>query len=162
MKDPLLGWKTLSDCLKSSGLMSVGLYSELARTHVKEIRDYIAKYKLLANSRDIKIARNKLFNSDEITNDVFLGSSDFYSLSGIRDYLFHVQEHRFTIPQIKEALESINLRFCGFESEYVLTKFITDNKGKTDIYDLDLWHNFEKRNPNTFAGMYQFWCQKCS
>jgi len=23
-----------------------------------------------------------------------------------------------------------------------------------------LWDQFEKANPNTFSGMYKFWCQK--
>ncbi len=26
--------------------------------------------------------------------------------------------------------------------------------------DLDRWHEFETKNPDTFSGMYQFWVQK--
>ena len=38
MEDPFLGWKILTKCLKTGGLMAIGLYSELARKHVVEIR----------------------------------------------------------------------------------------------------------------------------
>ena len=34
-------------------------------------------------------------------------SRDFYSLSTVRDLVFHVKEHQFTIPQIKRALEEL-------------------------------------------------------
>jgi hypothetical protein len=28
------------------------------------------------------------------------------------------------------------------------------------LIDLDRWHEFEMKSPDTFAGMYQFWVQK--
>ena len=31
---------------------------------------------------------------------------------------------------------------------------------EADTFDLGLWDEFESRHPDTFAGMYQFWCQK--
>ena len=31
---------------------------------------------------------------------------------------------------------------------------------EADTFDLDLWDEFEGKHPDTFAGMYQFWCQK--
>jgi hypothetical protein len=68
-------------------------------------------------------------------------------MSTLRDLLFHVQEHRFTIPQIDASLTQLGLVFCGFENKKVL-------------YDLEKWDTFEKENPRTFATMYQFWCQK--
>jgi SAM-dependent methyltransferase len=40
---------------------------------------------------------------------------DFYSLSGCRDLLFHVQEQRFTLPRIAAILAELDLRFVGFE-----------------------------------------------
>ena len=40
---------------------------------------------------------------------------DFYSLSGCRDLLFHVQEHRFTLPQLAVLLAGLGLSFLGFE-----------------------------------------------
>ncbi len=87
-------------------------------------------------------------------------SPDFYNLSELRDLLFHVQEHRFTIPLIKDHLNKLGLKFCGFESSKIVSHFKLTNKHKEDPYDLDKWEEYEEANPRVFAGMYQFWCQK--
>ena len=84
---------------------------------------------------------------------------DFFSLSELRDLLFHVQEHRFTIPQIQDCLSELGLKFCGFETQ-IVSHFKQNNKAKDDPYDLDKWQAYEEANPRAFAGMYEFWCQK--
>ena len=40
--------------------------------------------------------------------------SDFFTTGECRDLLFHVQEHQFTIPEIKNFLAEIGLTFLGF------------------------------------------------
>ena len=89
-----------------------------------------------------------------------MSASDFFSLSEFRDLIFHVQEHRFTLPQIKNCLEKLGLKFCGFENEVAASNFRELYGIEADIYDFELWHQYEERNPQAFAGMYQFWCQK--
>ena len=89
-------------------------------------------------------------------------SSDFYSMSTLRDLLFHVQEHRFTIPQIEANLTQLGLVFCGFEHPPTVQKFQSRNLTENAVYDLEKWDAFEKENPREFVGMYQFWCQKAS
>jgi hypothetical protein len=88
--------------------------------------------------------------------------SDFFSLSNCRDLLFHVQEHRFTLPQIKAALETLELEFLGFElrDRATMRKFKKTHPKKWARTSLPLWHKFELKNPDTFRGMYQFWCKK--
>ena len=86
-------------------------------------------------------------------------SSDMYSLSNVRDLLFHAQEHTFTILSIKDQLLKLKLNFCGFEADDILKKYLQTNK-ENDLYDLDKWDCFEKYNPMLFGRMYQFWCQK--
>ena len=44
MEDPVAGWRVLTDCLKPGGLMKIGLYSELAREHIVEIRQETVSY----------------------------------------------------------------------------------------------------------------------
>jgi len=85
---------------------------------------------------------------------------DFYSLSELRDLLFHVEEHRFTIPQIKEHLNELGLVFCGFPHGEIQQKFKSKIIEPEAIYDLDKWDEYERKNPDVFFGMYQFWCQK--
>ena len=80
----------------------------------------------------------------------------------MRDLLFHVQEHRFTLPQIKASLEALGLTFSGFvfSNETIGKTFKLSHPEPEAIYDLDVWHEFETANPDTFIGMYQFWVQK--
>ena len=87
-------------------------------------------------------------------------SADFYSLSTLKDLLFHVQEHRFTLPEIENVLQQLNLEFCGFDSNQITSEFKQSSKTNIDLYDLKKWNEFELANPWTFVGMYQFWCQK--
>ena len=87
-------------------------------------------------------------------------SPDFYTVSGVRDLLFHVKEHKFTISKIKEYLDKLGLVFLGFEDQLVKENFKDNYTNKDDLFDLDEWEEYEKFNPRIFAGMYQFWCKK--
>ena len=98
--------------------------------------------------------------SEKDHHKLIIQSPDFYSLSTLRDLLFHVQEHRFTVTQIKDCLNKLGLKFCGFESKNIVSSFTKINTNKGDPYDLDKWQAYEEANPRAFAGMYQFWCQK--
>ena len=163
MKDPIEGLKVLLDILEPHGFLKLGLYSESARRDVVKAREFIEEKNYKNISKDIKICRQDIIDQKE---DPLLkqlvGTPDFYSTSTVRDLLFHVQEHRFTIPQISEILKDFNLEFLGFffpnplvKKEY-LKNFPEDKKNTS----LDNWHQFEINNPNIFAGMYQFWVRK--
>ena len=160
MAEPIIGWKVLVDLLKPGGLMKIGLYSELARRDVVKVREEIAALKVGTLKTDIRRFRQRLKDSKDESHHFLTKSSDFFSLSAIRDLIFHVQEHRFTLPQVKRCLDGLGLRFCGFENQNLISNFKEFNRNKADIYDLDLWHEYEKRNPQAFTEMYQFWCQK--
>ena len=160
MDDPAAGWKVLADCLKPGGLMCIGLYSELGRQHIVEARKEIYQLGLGSSNTEMRSLRDIIINSAKDHHKIIKISRDFYSLSTLKDLLFHVQEHRFTTPQIKDHLEKLGLKFCGFESQNILSHFYKTNKNKGDAYDLDKWQKYEKANPKAFAGMYQFWCQK--
>ncbi len=160
MDDPMDGWRVLVNLLKSGGLMKIGLYSNLARLHIKKIRGEIAELKLGKSEVEIRKFRENLIGSNYKHHKSITTSKDFFTLSTIRDLIFHVQEHCFTLPQIKGCLNELGLNFCGFENDDIISHFKEFNGNKADIYDLTLWHHYEKRNPRAFAGMYQFWCQK--
>ena len=140
--------------------MKIGLYSELARQHIVEIRQEISKTGIGSSDAAMKSFRKTMMTSGQKHHKKILNSPDFYSLSNFKDLLFHVQEHRFTIPQIKDCLSGLELKFCGFESSKIVSHFKLSNIGVDDPYDLDKWHAYEELNPGAFAGMYQFWCQK--
>ena len=140
--------------------MKIGLYSTLARQHIVEMRQEISKAGIGSSDAAMKSFRATVMASDQNHHKRILTSTDFYSLSTLKDLLFHVQEHRFTIPQLKQCLEELGLKFCGFENDSIVNKFSVSNAGVNDPYDLDKWQTYEVSNPRTFASMYQFWCQK--
>ena len=165
MAEPLAGWKVLVDLLRPRGLMRIGLYSEIARQHIVETRAFIAKNNYGSSQKGIRQCRVEIMemptNADSKISKV-LNSFDFYSLSTCRDLLFHVQEHRFTLPEIETALKELGLVFIGFEFQdhQVHNRFKELDPRKESLTSLPLWHQFELDHPDTFAGMYQFWVQR--
>ena len=160
MDEPMAGWRVLVNLLKAGGLMKIGLYSELARRHVERVREEIALKGIGTSEVEIRQFRRSLAESHHEHHKQLTGHFDFFSLSMLRDLVFNVQEHRFRLPQIESCLDNLGLGFCGFEGEGVLAKFKAVFGEEANAYDLSLWDEFEEINPRTFAGMYQFWCQK--
>ena len=160
MDDPMGGWKVLVDLLKPGGLMKIGLYSELARGSIAHAREEIGSLGVGTSEAEIRKYRQSLVESHNEQHKQLTQFRDFFSLSTLRDLIFHVQEHRFTLPQIQDCLDELGLNFCGFESKDIVSQFRKFHGDGSDIYDLALWHQLEENSPHTFAGMYQFWCQK--
>jgi len=160
MDEPMAGWRSLTDCLELGGLMKIGLYSELARQHIVRMREEINQSGIGSSDVAMRSFRGDVINSSEEHHKRIRSSINFYSLSELRDLLFHVQEHRFTIPQLKNCLSELDLKFCGFDADVIVRDFMLTNTGADDPYNLDKWHSYEEANPNTFIAMYQFWCQK--
>ena len=160
MDEPMAGWRSLKDCLELGGLMKIGLYSELARQHIVRMREEINQSGIGSSDVAMRSFRSDVINSSEEHHKRIRSSINFYSLSELRDLLFHVQEHRFTIPQLKDCLSELDLKFCGFAADVIVRDFKLTNTGADDPYNLDKWHSYEEANPNTFIAMYQFWCQK--
>tara|TARA_B100000795_G_scaffold268486_1_gene255537 strand:+ start:1042 stop:3060 length:2019 start_codon:yes stop_codon:yes gene_type:complete len=163
MKDPVAGLKVLLDILHPHGYLKLGLYSQFAREHVVKTRKFIKKENFNNTVEDIKTCRQLLMNEkvDKLLQKAAIGI-DFYSVSSVRDLLFHVQEHRFKLPEISQILKKLNLEFLGFIYADPLIKkefsrlFPNDKKN----ISLNNWHKFEEKYPDTFANMYQFWVRK--
>ena len=160
MEDPFIGWKTLVEHLKDESLMLIGLYSERARENISKIKNKIKKLKIEISSKNIINFRKDIFKNKETIFDNIKFSPDFYSTSGVRDLLFHIQEHKFNLRILKKYLEKLDLDFVGFEDKLVIEKFQKVYRNKNDLYNLNKWEDYEDKHPRIFAGMYQFWCQK--
>lgn len=163
MQDPLKGWKVLTDILKSNGFMKIGLYSDLARKSVVETISFIGEKRYKPELTDIRKCRDEIYHLNTASSLWNLTDyTDFYSVSGTRDLIFNIQEHRFTIPQIETSLKILGLEFLGFSFadktiyQRYLEMFPEDKEGIV----LKNWHEFEIKNPDTFIQMYQFWLQK--
>ena len=140
--------------------MRIALYSDIARRHVVHGREFIAAGGYEATPEDIRRCRAAiLVRQNDVLLQKLTRSEDFYSMSGCRDLIFHVQEHRFTLTQIGTLLDALELQFLGFEfsdpspAEDYQSSFPDDPM----LTRLDNWHRFELEHPDTFTRMYQFW-----
>jgi trans-aconitate methyltransferase len=159
LADPWAGWRVLLSLLRPDGAMRIGLYSERARQPVIAAHAFIAKHGYGRTADDIRRFRQDILAEETLA--MLPQSRDFYTVSGCRDLLFHVQEHRMTLPQIKAFIAANGLTFQGFDLDAATlqdykTRYPADQAGT----DLDCWHAFEEVHPNTFVRMYQFMVRK--
>ncbi len=162
LADPFAGWRVLLSLLRPHGLMLLGLYSEAARRNVVAARDFIAARGYGTSADDIRRCRQELFDCAPGTrlNDV-TRNTDFFSLSECRDLLFHVQEHRLTLPEIAAFLGQNDLQFLGFHLDPQTHRdYARRFPNDIAMTDLSQWHRYETDHPDTFSRMYQFWVQK--
>jgi 2-polyprenyl-3-methyl-5-hydroxy-6-metoxy-1,4-benzoquinol methylase len=162
LAEPFAGWRVLVSLLRPGGTMRIGLYSELARRVIVEARSRIAARNYRATADDIRRCRQDIFSEAEQWKPL-IGAKDFYSMSGCRDLLFNVMEHRLTIPEIAAFLNEHGLSFGGFEpfdDPAVLEQFRKQFPGTADETNLDQWHRFEVEHAATFWDMYVFTASK--
>jgi tetratricopeptide (TPR) repeat protein/2-polyprenyl-3-methyl-5-hydroxy-6-metoxy-1,4-benzoquinol methylase len=162
LADPSAGWHVLSSLLRPGGFIFFGLYSEIARRDIVAARDFIAQRGYAANADGIRGCRQELLDFPDGTplRNV-THTTEFYNSSECRDLLFHVQEHRTTLPEIKADLARHGLTFVGFEIDsWVRRRYQQRFPADKAMTDLDRWHELETDNPLMFVGMYQFWAQK--
>ncbi len=167
MQDPVAGWRVLVGRLRRGGLMKIGLYSEAARQDVVSARALIAEEGYQATAEGIRRCRQHIVakaKAGDLDMAKICARQSFFTLSECRDLLFHVQEHRFTLPEIEVAIKALGLRFLGFDVENgkTLRAFRESYPDRHAEASLSQWHRFELENPDTFRGMYQFWCRKGS
>ncbi len=159
---PLTGWRELLSLLRAGGFMHLGLYSELARRDIAAAQGFVAAQGYDSSAEGIRRCRQDLIAmSDRDPFKRVTAIDDFYVTSGCRDLLFHVKEHRFTLPQIRDFLLELHLKFIGFVLEpRVVRKYRDRFPDDTSKTNLDCWDLFERENPRTFIGMYDFYVQK--
>ncbi len=160
MEDPIRGFECLIDKLKPNGLMRIGLYSKIARRNITKIQNEIFLNKIDTKTSEIKKFREHLISTNEPHHQSLFNKNDFYSTSELRDLLFNFKEHKYNLIELKDILQKLNLNFCGFENNKLLKEFKKNYSNHVDIFDLDLWNEFEILHPESFVNMYVFWCQK--
>ena len=169
--DPWAAWQVLVSLLRPGGIMQIGLYSEMGRRNVVAARALIAERGYRPVPEDIRRIREVVAGAEDGSLLKSISQwSDFFTVSECRDLLFHPQEHRTSLPEIKSFLAANGLQFAGFildalTSDAFVRRFpeisTLTHKARFDAFaDLDRWHVFETERPETFAGMYRFWVHK--
>ena len=161
MHDPLQGLKILVDLLEPNGFLLIGLYSEKARQDVIKAKDFAKKNKFENSFSGIRSFREAIFKEK---NDFELKrlatERDFYSISSVKDLIFHAQEYRFTLPEIFKMLENLNLEFLGFCDSKVKNKYSKLFRNDKKNTSFSNWNEFEALEPLAFFKMYTFWGRK--
>ena len=164
MADPFAGWSLLSGLVKPGGFMRIALYSERGRRAIVHARDFIARHGFDATPAGIRRCRAAMLAAkDDALLAAVTRNEDFYSVSGCRDLLFHVQEHRFRLPQIETMIGELGLRFLGFEfpdSGITAARYRARFPDDGPMVNLGNWARYEDDNPDAFARMYQLWVRK--
>lgn len=158
MADPEAGLKSLLRRLKPDGYLQIGLYSEHARRDIVRIREEIARQGLPATPEGIRACRAWVREHSSYAK-LMIQAEDFYSTSMVRDLLFHVQEKRYTIPQIADMLARHKLEFLGFSSTPAKALYHRAYPEDEAMQDLETWGALELEHPDMFRGMYQFWAR---
>lgn len=161
LADPWSGWRILLSLLRPGGVMQVGLYSEAARQNVVAARALIAERGYRPDPEGIRRCRADIMAATDPLLKSVTQWEDFFTIAECRDLLFHVQEHRITLPQIKSFIAANNVEFSGFiPVPSQLRTFAARFPQRSALFDLDCWHALETEMPGLFAAMYQFWVRK--
>lgn len=163
MANPAAGLAVLASLLKPKALISVGLYSQIGRRAVVEARAHIGRKAYPATPDGIRsLRRDLMLNRLPELEPVMSPASDFWTMSDCRDLLFHVNEHRFTLPQIAEMLESAGLAFLGVEFGHDAdrTRFLTEHDSPKAVGDVAALHHHEIAHPEVFGDTYRIWAQR--
>ena len=161
MKDPNKGLSILVESLLPKGFLKLGLYSNYARQEILKARAFIKEEGIQPNLDNIRSFRNNVLNGKIKQLNQITNWSDFYSTSMCRDLCFHTQEKCYSLIEIKDMIEIVNLEFLGFNlSKDIKDRYLRENKDIEYLKDLNLWHKFEKINTYSFREMYQFWTRK--
>ena len=160
LADPAAGLRRLADLLAPGGYMMLGLYSEAARRDIVALRSIITREGFAPTVEGIRACRRFIrSHPGDRFRSLVEEAADFYSTSMVRDLLFHVMEHRFTIPQIADLLARNGLRLLGFtfQDPGAKERYRATFPADPDMLDLPNWAALEAADPWVFRGMYQFW-----
>ena len=146
--------------LEPNGYLKLGFYSEYARKHIVELREFVKTNNFKSNINDIRKFRELAKSNKENIFQKINYNFDFYSTSSVRDLIFHVQEHRYTLPQISNLLKKFDLEFLGFTNSITKKEYSKIYPQDIKNTSLENWNDFEINNQDIFREMYQFWVRK--
>lgn len=161
LNQPDAGWYALASLLKPGGYMLLALYSMRARAALRRIRLWAREQGYSAQRDSLQAFHAYVMaHRDDPLLEPLMTYTDFYSISGLRDLLFHVCEHETSIKEIRKTIADFGLEFVCFATPQVVNAAYRRRFPNERIDSLDNWDLFEQENPATFSEMYQFWVRK--
>jgi SAM-dependent methyltransferase len=155
------GWNALAGVLAPGGLLETDVYSALARIVIGHIRGVVASRRLRPTPEDMRPYRA------ELVAQIRAGSAgykqlaivtDFYSLSMLRDLLFHQHEHNYEIPELANSAAQAGLAFVGFElPNRLVERYHEQFPDDPQQVDLANWQRFEVHYTGSIAVLSATW-----
>lgn len=158
LADPAKGLAVVSGLLAPQGFLKLGLYARAARQPMAAARALLTGFD--PTPAGLRAARRHLLALPEThPARAVTRLLDFYSLDGLRDLLFHVQETSYDLGGVAALLQGADLEFLGFELADPALLAAFRRRHPEGERDLALWQAFEAEAPERFTTMYQFWCR---
>ncbi len=154
MARPQDGLNALAGLLAPDGAMELGLYTESGRPEVAAAEQLRRDHAIPATPEGIRHLRRIIRHlPEDHPARAARDGLDFYSLSGCRDYLFHVQEHRFRLPAVADMIAAAGLRLTDIGLKHGDRADFKRRFGNES--DLKAWHAYEEAHPGCFGSMYE-------
>jgi SAM-dependent methyltransferase len=153
MAEPLKGVLALKAVLKPTGILNVKVYSRISRRGILEAIRLRKERDIPPTPDAIRQFRQMLLQlpADHPARGA-TGSKDFYSISGTRDLLFHVQESNYTVKEAARLLTDAGLRLHRVDHGAKSTARF-QAMGFADSLDLDAWERVEQARPEALSDM---------
>lgn len=122
LNDPKHGLHTLKSVLKPTGAMGIMLYGKYGRSGVYQMQELmrLINQKSTTLPEKIKNTRTVLDELPESNwfqhNQNFISDHDKLGDNGLVDLLLHEQDRSYSIDEIYQLLDSVNLRLVEFSS----------------------------------------------
>jgi len=163
MEDPSRGLAALLELSKPNTLFFLALYSERGRAPVLAARELIKKHSIPDTIEGMRQFRKEVrLLPDNHPVKPITNSREFYSTSGLHDFVFNSHELRTSPLELKQLLDQHGLEFIGFDIPRgdLIAEYKARFPQDPNMTNLENWDAFEKDNPTTFKEMMQFWCIK--
>ena len=162
MADPVAGWKQLVARVADGGYMLICLYSTKARANIQAVRELVAAKGLKPVPEDIRKIRKEIIEQNDHPLRKVLLNRDFYTLSEMRDLVFHIQEKTYTLLELKAIMDDIGVEFVRLKmiDPYYAGIYRERFPEDPDMVNLEYWDKMEDDYPDIFLGMYKFICKR--
>jgi SAM-dependent methyltransferase len=156
LRDPAQGLAALRGRLADNGTLRLAIYTESGRQAVvagialRQDRGFAATPADIRRFRDIVFQLSKDHPAADLR-----ASADFYTMSDCRDLVFHVQEHRFTLPRLEAMYTDAGFKLARFHPKPGNAAWFESTYPGRDPYtDLRTWAKVEAQRPGLFGSMY--------
>ena len=160
IKDDRKAFRILKTLMHKNGTMKIGVYSKAAREYNAFLtQKYLRDQGFEPTPEGIREARHHLNGLKDKTDVKRISeSNDYYALSTARFHLFDMDEKGYTLQELQEILDDLDLKFDEFELSPQHTQIYKDTfPDDPTLLNLDHFAELERENPAFFAGMYNFY-----